>query len=162
MWTTDCCFPGSWDSHRRHADSNWHLSHFLPMNGAFTNDLSLLLSISPRALLCTIACLSTRLGHTYLVTHTANCAHPTCHVPPPLGRSSQPGSLRSASRGVLSGSGGVWPSVDVTEATGRGRTGCQQVPAGVTLPAFYHSISTGWLTCQVCFGRCYCWSRAWV
>lgn len=92
---------------------------FSQMNWAFTNNLSLLHSFSRSILLCMMACLCSRQGHTPI--NALPCTA-SSH-----GGSSRPRSLSGASWCVLAGWGNVWPSVAAVEGTVRDRTRYQQV-----------------------------------
>lgn len=110
------------------------------MNGAFTNDLSLLSISSPCGLLAVMPCLCTGLGHTHLGTHTRHYTHvPTviCHLV-------SAGAVSLDLHALLPElcwwrGGGGWvsdrPSVTAMEDTGRGAPGHHLVPEGLALPA---------------------------
>lgn len=134
------------------------------MNGAFTNDLSLLLlSLSNCAVLGATPCLCTRLGPTHLETHTRNYACPNCHLPPCLSGSSQPRFPCSASSGVLAATRacltvcycheGHWRGQDRASA---GPSGCRPACPGPETHASQIGLFPMWLAwtastqCNMC------------
>lgn len=96
----DCCFSGCSDSHRRHADSDWHPGYFHKWI-----ELSQMICHSSSRSLTVLALVWFCVSAHGLDTHTRNYARPNCHLPPRLSGSSQPRSPCSASWGVFAGWG---------------------------------------------------------
>lgn len=144
----DCCFSGCSDSHRRHADSDWHPGYFhkwIELSQMICHSSSRSLT----ALVLVWFCVSAH----GLDTHTRNYARPNCHLPPRLSGSSQPRSPCSASWGVFAGWGrGLSDRLLLPQkGTGWSRTWHQQVPAGPSwchLPDPDQRFTAGLLACH--------------
>lgn len=112
---SDCCFPGCSDSHRRHADGDWHPGYFhkwMELSQMIRHSFPVSPPCAPAPVCwCDGVSPASGGGHTLLETGAHNRARPNCHLPPRLSGSSQPRSSCSASWGVLAG----WGVVDQNE-----------------------------------------------